>query len=67
MTSTWKLNFQFSCKSFGQAGNFIVLEDGGSDFNGAEVNDLAMSKTGSTWAYGDAGRHDLEVISETLG
>jgi hypothetical protein len=32
VTSTWKLSYQFSCKSFGLAGNFIVWEDGGSDF-----------------------------------
>jgi hypothetical protein len=64
VTSTWKLSYQFSCKSFGDAGNFIVWEDGGSDFNGVEVNDLAMSKTASTWAYDDAGRHYLQIISE---
>lgn len=64
VTSTWKLSYSFNCKSFGGAGNFIVMEDGGSDFNGVDVNDLANGKTASTWAYDDAGRHYLQVISE---
>jgi hypothetical protein len=64
VTATWKLVYSFSCASFGQAGNFIVDEDGGNDFNGVSVNDLAMSRSGSTWAYGDAGTHYLAVNSE---
>ena len=35
-----------------------------SDFDGVEVNDLARSKSGSTWAYGDGGQHYLEINSE---
>lgn len=42
----------------------MVSEDGGNDFNGVEVNDLAMSKTSSTWVYGDAGAHYLAIDSE---
>ena len=64
VTATWKLVYSFSCASFGQAGNFIVDEDGGSDFNGVSVNDMAMSKSASTWAYGDAGSHYLGINSE---
>jgi hypothetical protein len=64
VTATWKLAYSFSCAAFGSAGNFAVSEDGDSDFNGLSVNDLAMSKHASTWAYGDAGTHYLEVDSE---
>jgi hypothetical protein len=64
VTGTWKLAYSFNCSSFGYAGNFQVYEDGGSDFSGLSVNDLAMSKTSSTWAYNDAGTHYLEINSE---
>jgi len=64
VTSTWKLSYSFDCSSFGSAGNFAVDEDGGSDFNGVSVDDLATSKTGSSWAYSDAGTHYLEIDSE---
>ncbi len=64
VTATWKLVYSFSCASFGQSGNFAVLEDGGTDLNGVTVNDLAMSKSASTWAYSDAGSHYLEIDSE---
>ena len=64
MTDTWKLTYSFNCAEFGQSGNFQVFEDGGSDFSGVEVNDLAMSKSSSTWAYNDGGTHYLEINSE---
>lgn len=64
VTATWKLVYSFSCEAFGQSGNFQVYEDGGSDFNGVSVNDLAMSKSATTWAYNDAGAHYLQVNSE---
>jgi hypothetical protein len=64
VTSTWKLDYSFSCRNFGGSGNFIVSEDGGNDFNGVDVNDLAVSKTGSTWGYDDSGTHYLEINSE---
>ena len=64
VTSTWRLVYSFSCSNFGQAGNFAVLEDGGNDFNGVTVDDLALSKSASTWAYNDAGTHHLEIDSE---
>lgn len=64
VTATWKLVYSFSCSAFGYPGNFQVYEDGGSDFNGVSVNDLAMSKSASTWAYNDAGTHFLQVNSE---
>jgi hypothetical protein len=64
VSSTWKLDYSFSCSSFGSAGNFQVYEDGGNDFGGVSVNDLAMSKTSSTWAYNDGGTHYLEINSE---
>jgi len=63
VTATWKLVYSFNCESFGQSGNFQVYEDGGNDFN-LSVNDLAMSKSASTWAYDDAGTHFLQVNSE---
>jgi hypothetical protein len=62
VTDTWKLSYSFDCSTFGYKGNFQVYEDGG--FSGVTVNDLATSKSGSTYAYGDAGTHYLEVNSE---
>jgi Protein of unknown function (DUF2510) len=64
VTATWKLVYSFSCAAFGQAGNFIVSEDGGNDFNGVSVNDMAVSKSASTWGYDDAGTHYLAIDSE---
>jgi hypothetical protein len=64
VTANWKLVYSFSCSAFGQAGNFAVLEDGGTDLSGVTVNDLALSKSASTWAYGDAGTHYLQIDSE---
>ena len=63
VTDTWKLVYNFNCSSFGSSGNFQVYEDGGKDFN-LSVNDLAMSKSSSTWAYNDSGTHYLEINSE---
>ncbi|MGH3291143.1 MAG: helix-turn-helix domain-containing protein [Trebonia sp.] len=59
---TWKLDYSFDCSNFGYKGNFQVYEDGG--FSGLTVSDLAMSKSGSTYAYDDAGTHYLEINSE---
>jgi hypothetical protein len=64
VTDTWKLDYSFDCSGFGGNGNFIVSEDGGSDFSGASVNELGPGKSGSTFAYGDAGTHYLQVNSE---
>jgi hypothetical protein len=64
VTDTWKLVYSFSCADFGQSGNFQVFEDGGADFGGVTVNDLALSKSSSTWAYSDGGTHYLEINSE---
>jgi hypothetical protein len=61
--ATWKLQYSFNCSNFGQTGNFAVLEDGGQDIN-LTVNDVALSKSGSTWAYNDAGTHYLEIASQ---
>jgi hypothetical protein len=64
VTSTWKLAYSFSCKRFGQPGNFQVFENGGGDFSGILAYDLAMSESASTWANADAGTHYLQIISE---
>jgi hypothetical protein len=64
VASTWKLDYSFNCSSFGSAGNFIVYEDGGSDLNGVDVDEMATTKTASSWAYNDAGTHYLEIDSE---
>ncbi len=64
VTATWKLVYSFNCSAFGGSGNFQVDEDGGSDFSGVSVNDLAASKSASTWAYNDSGTHYLAVNSE---
>jgi hypothetical protein len=62
VSSTWKLGYSFNCSSMGTSGNFIVMEDG--SFGGLTVNALAESKSGSTYAYNDAGTHYLEINSE---
>jgi hypothetical protein len=62
VTATWKLDYSFDCSDFGSSGNFIVMEDG--SFGAMNVNGLAMSKSGSSYAYDDAGRHYLEINSE---
>jgi len=59
---TWKLKWAYSCASFGFKGNFIVQEDGG--FAGVSVNELGLHGHGSTYGYGDQGRHYLAVNSE---
>jgi hypothetical protein len=64
VSASWKLSYSFSCASFGSSGNFIVFEDGGKDLNGVTVNELGASKSGSSWAYGDAGTHYLQIDSE---
>src|ERR1700733_6700677 len=62
VTDTWKLDYSFDCSDFGSSGNFIVMEDG--TFGAMSVNGLAMSKSGSSYAYNDAGTHYLEINSE---
>jgi hypothetical protein len=63
VTSTWRLDYKFDCSSFGYKGNFLVMEDGG--FGGAmDVNTLAMSKAGTSYAYNDAGQHYIKIDSE---
>jgi hypothetical protein len=63
VTSTWRLDYKFDCSAFGYKGNFLVMEDGG--FGGAmDVNTLAMSKAGTSYAYNDAGQHYIEIDSE---
>lgn len=64
VTGTWKLSYSFDCSSFGYKGNFQVYEYSGSSLENVLVNDLAMSKSASTYAYGDAGAHHLEINSE---
>ncbi len=63
VTSTWRLDYKVDCSGFGAAGNFIVMEDGG--LAGAmDVNALAMSKSGTSYAYNDAGHHYIKIDSE---
>jgi hypothetical protein len=63
VTPTWRLDYKFDCSTFGYKGNFIVMEDGG--LTGAmDVNTLAMSKAGTSYAYNDAGQHYLKIDSE---
>lgn len=63
VTSTWRLDYKFDCSNFGAQGNFLVMEDGG--LAGAmDVNALAMSKSGTSYAYNDAGQHYIKVDSE---
>ena len=64
VSATWKLSYSYNCLAFGGSGNFIVFEDGGKDLNGVTVNQLGAGKSGTSWAYGDAGSHYLEVDSE---
>lgn len=59
---TWKVSYSFDCSNFGQSGNFILMEDG--TFGALNVNVLAFTKSGTSYAYNDAGKHYLEVNSE---
>jgi hypothetical protein len=62
--SDYTVNWSYSCAAFGQSGNFIVSGDGGSDFNGASVNELGNGGHGTTHVYDDAGAHYLGIDSE---
>lgn len=64
VSATWKLAYSYDCSGFGTQGNFAVEEDGGSNPGGVSVNEIGMGKTGTSWAYSDAGTHYLEVFSE---
>lgn len=65
VAATWKLSYSFDCSNFGYKGNFQVYEEGSDGaMKNILANDLAMSKTGSSWAYGDAGTRHLNVNSE---
>jgi hypothetical protein len=59
---TWTLKWSYNCASFGQLGNFAVLENGGTGM--VTVNELGPGGHGTTYGYGDAGRHYLAVDSE---
>jgi hypothetical protein len=64
VTATWKLEYSFICANEGGQGNFVVSEDGGSDFNGVSVNELSSGRSGSALAYGDSGTRYLAIDSE---
>ncbi len=64
VSGTWKLEWRYNCSAFGSQGNFAVLTDGGNDPAGADVNELGNGGHGTTYAYGDSGRHYLAVDSE---
>jgi hypothetical protein len=63
--STWTLTWFYNCSAMG-TGNFIVSTEtpgGGSDFNGASVNELGAEGHGRTYAYSDPGVHYFSVIA----
>jgi hypothetical protein len=63
--ATWKLSYSFDCSGFGYKGNFQVYDYGSDGIpHGVMANDLAMSKSGSSWSYNDPGTHHLNVNSE---
>lgn len=63
VTANWAVAYSFDCSDFGYKGNFIIMEDG--SFTGAmDVNVLALKKSGSSYAYGDAGTHYLKMTTE---
>lgn len=62
VTPTWRLDYSFDCSNFGQSGNFLILEDG--SYGAMDVNELAFTKSGTSYAYNDAGKHYIEVDSE---
>jgi len=64
VSDTWELEYSYDCSDDGGSGNFIVDEDGGSDLNGAGVNELGAGGSSSTMVYGDAGTHYLSINSE---
>ena len=63
VTGPWKLKWRYDCSSLGFKGNFIVLEDH-SFTSKVDVNEEGKAGHGATWAYGDTGRHFLDVTSE---
>lgn len=64
-TATWKLSYSFDCTGFGYKGNFQAVDYGSDNMpHGFLANDLAMSKSGSSWSYDDAGTHHLNINSE---
>jgi len=63
VSANWAVAYSFDCSGFGYKGNFIIMEDG--SFSGAmDVNVLDMKKSGTSYAYGDAGTHYLKVTTE---
>ncbi len=63
VTANWAVAYSFDCSDFGYKGNFIIMEDG--TFTGAmDVNVLALKKSGTSYAYGDAGTHYLKMTTE---
>jgi hypothetical protein len=64
VTGDWTLKWSYDCSGFGDTGNFIVDEDGGGDFSGANVNELGPGGHGETHVYNDSGRHYLSMNSE---
>lgn len=60
---TWKLSYSFDCSPSGGGGNFMVYEDG-TGGSAVTVNDIGDGESASTMAYGDAGTHYLEILSE---
>jgi len=63
VSANWAVAYSFDCSNFGYKGNFIIMEDG--SFSGAmDVNVLDIKKSGTSYAYGDAGTHYLKVTTE---
>ena len=63
-TGTWRLDWSYSCKAFGQQAGFIVGEDGTGTVGGIRLDEVGASGHGAASAHEDAGTHYLAVTSE---
>lgn len=60
----YKVYWTYSEGGFGQSVNFQLWEDGGSNLNFTDPNQLGTGGSGVVNVYNDAGTHTLTVNSE---
>ena len=63
-TGDYQVYWAYNEGSFGQSVNFQLWEDGGSDLNFTDPNQLGTQGSGVVNVYNDAGTHTLTVNSE---
>jgi len=65
-SGNWALQWSYNCARLGGHGRFILSEDNGTDFNGANVRRVGLRGHGVYQVYGDSGSHRLSVNSRCL-